>query len=123
MLKERIEDPLSEGRYGQNDYSVKESKIEKNIEESKIYIVKEENANSNTCILRRSHDQQELRKVTSQRYLIRFHGHCYKCNTYGHKSIHCIAHEKITPERNQSTFSIHCYNFYHYGHFTKHWWI
>ena len=41
------------------------SKIEKNIEESKISIVKEEKANSNTCILRRSHDQQESREVTS----------------------------------------------------------
>ena len=55
------------------------SKIEKNIEESKISIVKEEKANINTCFLRRSHDQQESREVTAQRYPIRFHGHCYKC--------------------------------------------
>ena len=34
------------------------SKIEKKIEESKISIVKEEKDNSNTCILRRSHDHQ-----------------------------------------------------------------
>ena len=59
------------------------SKIEKKIEESKISIVKEEKANRNTCILRRSHDQQELREVTAQRYPIRFHGHYYKCNNYG----------------------------------------
>ena len=46
------------------------SKIEKNIEESKRSIVKEEKANSNTCILRRSHDQEESREVTAQRYPI-----------------------------------------------------
>ena len=34
-----------------------------NIEESKISIVKEEKGNNNTCILRRSHDQQESREV------------------------------------------------------------
>ena len=96
------------------------SKIEKNIEEIKISIVKEEKDNSNTCILRRYHDQQESRKVTAQRYLIRFHGHYYKCYNYGHKAIHCRAHDRIAPERNKSTFSVQCYNCYHYGHFAKH---
>ena len=71
------------------------SKIKKNIEEK---------VNSNTCILRRSHDQQESREVTTQRYPTRFHGDYYKCNNYGHKAIHCRAHDRITPERNQSTF-------------------
>ena len=37
------------------------SKIPNNIEESKRSIVKEEKCNSNTCILRISHDQQESR--------------------------------------------------------------
>ena len=36
----------------------KNSKIEKNIEESKISMEKEENANINTCSLRRSYDHQ-----------------------------------------------------------------
>ena len=96
------------------------SKIEKNIEESKIYIVKEEKDNSIKCSLIRSHDKQELRQFTTQRYPTRFHGHCYKCYNYGHKAIHCRAHDIITPERNKSTFSIQCYNCYHYGHSAKH---
>ena len=73
------------------------SKIEKNTEESKSFIKKEEKDNSNTCTLRTSQNQQESREATAQRYPIRFHGHCYKCNNYGHKSIHCIAHDRITP--------------------------
>ena len=81
---------------------------------------KEEKDNINTCILRISHDQQESREVTVQRYPIRFHGHCYKCNNYGHKAIHCRADDIIFPERNQSTFFVQCYNCYRYGHFAKH---
>ena len=86
MSKARIEYPLSEEDLDKTTTQLKtNSKIEKNIEESKISIVKEEKDNSNTCILRRSHDQQESREVTAQRYPIRFHGHCYKCKSYGHK--------------------------------------
>ena len=49
-----------------------------------------------------------------------FNGYCYKCNNYGHKSIHCRYHEKIMPRRNQGGFSVQYYNFYHYVHFAKH---
>ena len=80
------------------------SNIENNIKESKRYIENEEKANNNRCILKTSHDQQESREVIAQRYPIRFHGHCYKCNNYGHKASHCRAHDKISPERNQGTF-------------------
>ena len=98
----------------------KNSKIKNNIEESKISIVKEEKTNNNTCSLRSSHDNQESREVTTQRYPTRVHGHYYKCNNYGHKSIHCRARDIITLERNQSTFLSQCYNCYHYGHLAKH---
>ena len=87
------------------------SKIEKNIEERKISMEKEENTNSHTCILRRSHDQQESREGTSQRrffsrkYPMMFNGYCYKCNNYGHKAIHCRDDEKTTP-RNRDGFSV-----------------
>ena len=79
-------------------------KTKNNIEENKSSMEKEENANNNTCILRISHDQQESREVASHRYPIRFHAHYYKCNNYGHKAIHCRAHDIITPERNKRTF-------------------
>ena len=87
------------------------SKIENNNEEIKRYIENKEKDKNNTCILRRSHDQQESREVIAQRYPIRFHGH---------KAIHCRAHDRITPERNQSTFYVQCYNCYHYSYFAKH---
>ena len=64
------------------------SKIKNNIEENKISMEKEEKDKSNTCILKTSHVQQESRDVIAQRYPIKFHGHCYKCNNYGHKAIH-----------------------------------
>ena len=54
-----------------------DSKIKKNIEESKFSIVKDVNDNKNTCILRRSHDQQESRDVDAHRYPIRFHVQFY----------------------------------------------
>ena len=100
--------------------------IEKNIEESKSSMEKEEKTRSYTCILKRSHDQQESRegtsqrRLSSQRYPMMFNGYCYKCNNYGHKAIHCRDDEKTTPRRNQDGFSIQCYNCYRYGHFAKH---
>ena len=80
----------------------------------------EEKTNSYMCILKRLHDKKESREVTSQRYLMMFNGYHYKCNNYGHKSIHCRDHEKITPGRNQDGFSLQCFNCYHYDHFAKH---
>jgi len=107
------------------------SKIEKNIEESESSREKEEKANSYTDIFSRSHDQQDSRKnrnreLASQRrsfaqgYPMMFNGHCYKCNNYGHKAIHCRTHDRIIPDINQGMFSVQCYNCYHYGHFAKH---
>ena len=67
------------------------SKIEKNIEERKTFIVKEEKANIITRILKIYHDQQESREDTSQRifyshrYPIMFNGYFYKCNNHSHK--------------------------------------
>ena len=80
----------------------------------------EENTNNYTCILKIFHDQQESREFTAQRYPMMFNGYCYKCNNYGHKSIHCKDHANITPRRNQDGFYVQCYNCYRYDHFTKH---
>ena len=53
----RTEDPLSKGRFGQNNNLVKDK-----LKDSESSKEKDEKANSYTCILKRSHDQQESRK-------------------------------------------------------------
>ena len=65
----------------------------------------EEKTNNYTHILKRFHDQQESREVTTQRYPMVFNGYCYKCNNYGHKAIHCRAHEKSHQEEIKVGFS------------------
>ena len=84
------------------------SNIKKNTEESESSKEKDENDNNYTYTLKRSNDQRESRKnkkreATSQRrsfaqiYSMMFNGYWCKCKNYGHKSIHCRAHDKITP--------------------------
>ena len=58
------------------------SKIKNNSEDS----MEDEKKNNNyTHILKRFHDRQESREVTTQRCPMMFNGYYYKCNNYGHK--------------------------------------
>ena len=50
-----------------------------------------------------------------------FHGYCYACNNYGHKAIHCRAHERniLIINRDMNSFKFQCFNCQCLGHMAK----
>jgi hypothetical protein len=62
-----------------------------------------------------------LRRQTVPRDQSIFHGYFYTCNNYGHKAIHCRAHDRNTQVKNRGmvSFKIQCYNYHKYGHIAR----
>ena len=58
------------------DKTTAQLKTNLKIENKSEYFIEEEKTNGYKCILKRFHDQQESREVTSQIYIMMFNGYC-----------------------------------------------
>jgi hypothetical protein len=58
------------------------------------------------------------RWTPKKRYENVFHGHCYSCNEYGHKSLECIFYARRDNERFHST--VRCWRCNQVGHIATH---
>jgi hypothetical protein len=62
--------------------------------------------------------QEAIFGIPTQRYESIFHGHCYSCNEYGHKSFECRAYERKNNGRFHNT--IRCWRCDQVGNIVVH---